>query len=297
MAVIETPTLDWFYEGHTLEWKITNATDEMILNATIVDIDDEDNAVIEYWSVLNGTNESLATRYQNKNRSDLNLTDFYTYMWVNGSNVDGGVLEEVIKIGSSDYTLTAITTEYYVFENETRTYKYDLEHGYLAQAIYPDSEVNLCCARTDVIPETLDSNPCHDVDGDGKKDGDYGSDSELTTEATAFVCLEDIGGGGTCWVEWQGRSHIRWPTWHLFTYSYKIWKDGEIIAEDPDWNPDITIPPHATEIRPEVPEAVPLDPGENLSTAARTTNWDSQTHTYGFLDQASASAEWTCPQS
>lgn len=213
------PELDWFYEGKNLRYRITNGSSTLTLNVTIADKSGT-QAKFNYWTTSNGSKKWLQTRYQDKNRSDLNFTDFYTYLWVNQTNIETTDIGEVLQIGDSNYEMVAITTEHYVFQNETRTYKYDKTKGWLAEASYPDGVDVKLVDDTDGVPELDHGNVCETLED---------NDDEKTRRCTAlttyaWAAIDDIG---SCDAKLTGVVRALWPGWHLFDYGWKMSLEGQ----------------------------------------------------------------------
>lgn len=233
--LIQPPTLDWFHEGHTLEYSITNGTSTLILNATIQEVDGN-NLTWRYWTTSGGTEKELNWRWQNKDRQDLNVTGFYTYLWVNSTNVDGGV-GDVALIGDSDYSLDGVTLDHFVFSNGSWTFRYDLAKGWLDEADYEGQvQVELLGHRD--IP-VGDHRPLYSCSTHTSESSIriYSEEDCTGYTATAFGAFDMTGRSSPpCNVDYEGEVGVLWPHWHLVLYKYKFqWTDIEGTHVDVGW--------------------------------------------------------------
>lgn len=219
---VDPPNLDWFHEGHNLEYRFTNGTATRILNATINEKKGS-QLLWQYWTTNESGQEWLSYRWQDTNRSDYNITDFYTYLWVNETNVDGGIGDVAI-IGNSEYTLEAITTTHFIFSNGSWTFRYDLEDGWLDSADYGDQvSVELIDVR-DIDTGHLQVEECRWIDNNGdEKDRRCRS---LTTIARAT-----IHDRGTDLADMAALIEVNWPHWHVFDYEWMIELEGKTWSD------------------------------------------------------------------
>lgn len=219
-SAVDPPDLSWRKQGHTFEYSITNGTSTLNLNVTINNKTGSEMA-FRYWTVENGSEKQLNVRHQDDNRSDYNLTGFHTYLWVNGTNTDGGV-GEIVTIGNSSYELTEVTLEHYVFQNESWTFKYDLAKGWLDAADYQGQ------VQVDLLG-TRDENTDHLFQQCDTDDHLNSQDQEcfgLTTNSFAQVKRSTKDSSG-CDMTLRGHVIALWPGWHVFSYIWSIDLNGD----------------------------------------------------------------------
>lgn len=266
-------------------YELTNETATKYVNVTITDKTDG-NLTLKYWGELNGSVVDLGERWQHENRSDLNFTGFKTYLWVTDFDLQ-------LQFGWSNYTKVAELTDAVKYANATRTLYYDLDKGWLEEADYASG------AHAELVDTGYESGltiPPDSPPSCGVEEEDTEEDGDETVSAHSYVCERSSGSDG-CDFGWESVVHIKWPTWHLFQYSYLIEKNDNILDDDDDWDPGLLgntpdLVPHATKRYGDSLE--PVSSGETLSTRAHIRNEDSRYSLEYYWDEAETDASWTC---
>lgn len=216
-AGVVLPSLDWFDEGHTLKYTITNGTASRTINATI-DAKDGSMLTWRYWDVVNGSEEQLGLRFQDTNRTDYNGTDYLTYLWINATDVEEGV-GSIIQLGDSSYTLDLITLDHFVISNSSWTFRYDIDKGWLDEADYGVTTVDLVSTRTSSFHVGVSG-----CESDGSASRSSQTCRRLTTWSRATVAFNS---GNPCELALSGAVEAQWPGWGLFDYKWIINLDGD----------------------------------------------------------------------
>lgn len=292
IAQVQVPSLDWLDPSgtNTFYFEVSNETETVLINATISNRTSDDDVTILYWTRVNGSKTILVGKNQNVNRSDLNISEFMTYLWVNRTNV----LEDGAILGWDDYD-EVVNLNYFEFKNETRTFYYDLDSGWLEKAVYPGGvEVNLVAtAHIDDLPDPPDLLVGDLCDGE-EPDDDWDQDEDLTIYVSSEVCLKGPN-QDPCNIAWESRVHVRWPTWHIFRYKAWLKEDGDEKWSDDDWSTDYLLATHLDRTIGDRGNIVDLPSGESKSTSAYLENMHTDVHVAGYNpDSGQTSADLTC---
>lgn len=260
---LDLPTLDWFQEGHNFHYRLVNSSISMEFNATITAIDGNE-LTWNLWDTVNGTEDLIEIRARNKSRENLNLTDVYTFMWVNETNVN----TESAIIGGTEYQLNLLesTDSTLAFENDNRTFRYNATKGWLKEGVFRD---------LDLTWELLAVNEHPPVDDNIPPETDWCEESETATErpqwgasdeearhkpwrhSRAIVCYNAplVNDPADC--EWKALavSSVEWAAWLVnwqnprFPYDHEAtdtieWDHGGNVILDGQLVPTVPISYH-----------------------------------------------------
>lgn len=253
-AALELPSLDWFEIGHNFHYRLYNSSISMAFNATITGIDGNE-LTWNFWDHRNGTDDRIVIRGRNKSRENLNLTDVYTFMWVNETNVN----TESAVIGNTEYQIDLLesTDSTLVFENDNRTFRYNATSGWLKEADLRDRDLTWELVADNDHADvgnnlSSDSDFCEESeDLEDWPGSDHDSDSTDFRMSVASVCYDRTVESNDCRWKALGVSGVQWVAWLInfenarFTYDHeatgaidwqkagRVIEDGELLATQP----------------------------------------------------------------
>lgn len=243
------PTLDWFDEGHTFDYELTNGTAAYAFNATITD-ETAETITVAFWNEVDGADRIFFTRSFNKSREDLNHTgNAWTLLWVNETDVN----TEAATIGTQSYSLDLLASGdgLLVFNSgeSNLTWTFDASKGWLDQVEDSNSETywHLIGTRTLSNDEVEGLRNMADVDDrycnpPGKIVEDVVEDHEHSEdlyynhpghEVIVQICIIETT-ASQCRAEAVAAAQFHWYKWFLDWTAFDLELDSDVLGrEDP----------------------------------------------------------------
>lgn len=236
---IDPPDLSWMQVGQTFEYLVDNGTGTLRFNVTIADITSS-ILTFDYWRTVDGeTDVFITTDQHNETRLDQGIDDWYSHIWVNGTNLnDGYAMIDTRNFTMDDDPLVVN----HVFTNGSTTFTYDEVNAYLIKADYGDgTTVDLVDTR--VLEELpLDGvGPVDPADCQGEREK-HETDTFVFVIADVALCMDPDVSAGNCDTTTQAGVAVVWPMWRPIEFEYEIWdhNDGpfsDIVRADIDTIP------------------------------------------------------------
>lgn len=283
---IDPPDLSWMEAGRTFEYLVDNGTATFQFNVTISDIT---SSIItyDYWRMVNGsTDVFISTEQHNQTRLDQNISEWYSHIWVNETNLNDGYTT----IDTRNFTLdTDPLVVNHVFTNGSTTFTYDEINAYLIKAEYGDGTV-IDLLETYVTTDHPgdDLGPFSVVDcgvNEDRHDPEHNVAFYPIVIAETDVCVQEFP-DGTCTVTSVAGVQVTWPLWVPMDFKYDLSLHNEDFPVR-DFSATLTDIPSGE--ADEGPASTVEDKG--FTGIAKARIWDV---TIGVLDTGTVESQTIC---